>query len=147
MNGSGYPRHVTGDKISIYAKIIAIACSFEAISAPRGYRDERSTFEALIELVRNSNRQYDDTITKALLYSISLYPIGVYVCLSNGKIAQVVDVAEGNPKTPFVQIIDTGNPETPFQIDGIKTRIMRVLNKNEVDDMLKAIKKMGGKGF
>ncbi len=147
MNGSGYPRHVTGDKISIYAKIIAIACSFEAISAPRGYRDERSTFEALIELVRNSNRQYDDTITKALLYSISLYPIGVYVYLSNGKIAQVVDVAEGNPKTPFVQIIDTGNPETPFQIDGIKTRIMRVLNKNEVDDMLKAIKKMGGKGF
>ncbi len=147
MNGSGYPRHVTGDKISIYAKIIAIACSFEAISAPRGYRDERSTFEALIELVRNSNRQYDDTITKALLYSISLYPIGVYVYLSNGKIAQVVDVAEGNPKTPFVQVIDTGNAEAPFQIDGIKTRIMRVLNKNEVDDMLKAIKKMGGKGF
>lgn len=145
MNGSGYPRHVTGDKISIYAKIIAIACSFEAISAPRGYRDERSTFEALIELVRNSNRQYDDTITKALLYSISLYPIGVYVYLSNGKIAQVVDVAEGNPKTPFVQVIDAGSAETSFQVDGIKTRIMRVLNKNEVDDMLKAIKKMAEK--
>lgn len=145
MNGSGYPRHVTGDKISIYAKIIAIACSFEAISAPRGYRDERSTFEALIELVRNSNRQYDDTITKALLYSISLYPIGVYVYLSNGKIAQVVDVSEGNPKTPFVQVIGTGTEETPFQIDGMKTKIMRVLNKNEVDDMLKAIKKMAEK--
>ncbi len=142
MNGSGYPRHVTGDKISLYAKIIALACSFEAISAPREYRDERSTFEALIELIRNSNRQYDDTVTKALLYSISLYPIGVYVYLSNGKVAQVVDVAEGNPKTPFVQTIGTGTPEAPFQVDGIKIKIMRVLNKNEVDDMLKAIKKM-----
>ncbi len=141
MNGSGYPRHLTGDKISIYAKIIALACSFEAISAPREYRDERSTFEALIELVRNSNRQYDDTITKALLYSISLYPIGVYVYLSNGKVAQVVDVTEGNPKTPFVQVVSTGTEEQPFQIDGTKIKIMRVLNKNEVDDVLKAIKK------
>ncbi len=142
MNGAGYPRHVTGDKISLYAKIIALACSFEAISAPREYRDERSTFEALIELIRNSNRQYDDTVTKALLYSISLYPIGVYVYLSNGKVAQVVDVAEGNPKAPFVQTISTGTAEAPFQVDGIKIKIMRVLNKNEVDDMLKAIKKM-----
>lgn len=145
MNGSGYPRHVTGDKISLYARIIALACSFEAISAPREYRDERSTFEALIELLRNSNRQYDDTVTKALLYSISLYPIGVYVYLSNGKVAQVVDVAEGNPKTPFVQVIGTGTPEAPFQIDGTKIKIMRVLNKNEVEDMLKAIKKMAEK--
>ncbi len=145
INGSGYPRHVTGDKISLYAKIIALSCSFEAISAPREYRDERSTFEALIELLRNSNRQYDDTVTKALLYSISLYPIGVYVYLSNGKIAQVVDVAEGNPKTPFVQVIGAGTPEAPFQIDGTKTKIMRVLNKNEVEDMLKAIKKMAEK--
>ncbi|MBP5464702.1 MAG: HD-GYP domain-containing protein [Treponema sp.] len=145
MNGSGYPRHVTGDKISLYARIIALACSFEAISAPREYRDERSTFEALIELLRNSNRQYDDTVTKALLYSISLYPIGVYVYLSNGKVAQVVDVAEGNPKTPFVQVIGTGTPEVPFQIDGTKIKIMRVLNKNEVEDMLKAIKKMAEK--
>ena len=145
MNGAGYPRHVTGDKISLYAKIIALACSFEAISAPRGYRDERSTFEALIELVRNSNRQYDETITKALLYTISLYPIGVYVYLSNGKVAQVVDVAEGNPKSPFVQVIGTGTEETPFQVDGAKIKIMRVLNKNEVDDMLKTIKKMAEK--
>ncbi|MCR5621126.1 MAG: HD-GYP domain-containing protein [Treponema sp.] len=145
MNGAGYPRHVTGDKISLYARIIALACSFEAISAPREYRDERSTFDALIELVRNSNRQYDDTVTKALLYSISLYPIGVYVYLSNGKIAQVVDVSEGNPKSPFVQVIGTGTEEVPFQVDGIKMKIMRVLNKNEVDDMLKAIKKMAEK--
>ena len=58
---------------------------------------------------------------------------------------QVVDVAEGNPKTPFVQVIGAGTPEAPFQIDGTKTKIMRVLNKNEVEDMLKAIKKMAEK--
>lgn len=144
INGSGYPRHITGEKTSLYAKIIAVACSFEAISGSREYREERSTFEALIEMLRNTNRQYEETILKSLLYSISLYPIGVYVYLSNGRIAQVVDVSVGNPKTPFVQIIGetdaAGNPKI-VQIDALRLKIVRVLNKAEVEDMLKAIKK------
>ena len=143
-NGTGYPRKLTGNKISLYAKIIAVACSFEAISGSREYREERSTFEALIEMLRNTNRQYEETILKSLLYSISLYPIGVYVYLSNGRIAQVVDVSVGNPKTPFVQIIGetdaAGNPKI-VQIDALRLKIVRVLNKAEVEDMLKAIKK------
>lgn len=145
MNGSGYPRHVTGDKISLYAKIIATACSFEAITAPREYKEERSSYEALLELLRNANHQYDDTVTKVLLYSISLYPIGVYVYLSNGKIAQVVDVVPGQPKTPFVQVLgetaEDGSPKV-VQVDLEKLRIIRVLNKKEVQDTLSALEKM-----
>ena len=34
-NGEGYPRRLTKEKISIYAKIIAVACSYEAVTAPR----------------------------------------------------------------------------------------------------------------
>ena len=148
MNGSGYPRHVTGDKISLYAKIIATACSFEAITAPREYKEERSSYEALLELLRNANHQYDDTVTKVLLYSISLYPIGVYVYLSNGKIAQVVDVVPGQPKTPFVQVLgetaEDGSPKV-VQVDLEKLRIIRVLNKKEVQDTLSALEKMSNK--
>ena len=144
MNGTGYPKHLEGDKISLYARILAIACSYEAITAPREYKEERTTFEALIEMLRNSNRQYDDTVTKALLYSISLYPIGVYVYLSNGKIAQVVDVIPGQPKMPYVQLLgeteEDGSPKI-MQVDATNIRIIRVLNKKEVEDTLKALRK------
>ncbi len=143
VNGSGYPRHITGEKTSLYAKIIAVACSFESISASREYREERSAFEALVELLRNANRQYEEIILKALLYSISLYPIGVYVYLSNDKIAQVIDVTAGNPKTPFVQLLGekdvTGNPKI-IQVDTTKLKIVRVLNKKEVEDALNSVK-------
>ncbi len=142
INGSGYPRHVSGDKISLYAKIIAVACSFEAITAPRSYKEERSTFEALVEMLRNSNRQYDGTIMKTLLYSISLYPIGVYVYLSNGKIAQVVDITPGSPRTPFVQVLGEED-KPPVQVDMSKLKIIRVLNKQEVADTLASLKKAG----
>ncbi|HAH62991.1 MAG TPA: metal-dependent phosphohydrolase, partial [Treponema sp.] len=115
-NGTGYPRHLTGEKISVYAKIIAVACSFEAITAPREYKTERTTFDAMVEMLKNANHQYDETVIKALLYSLSLFPIGAYVYLINGKIGQVTDVNPDNPKNPIVQLLgekeSDGTPKT-----------------------------------
>jgi HD-GYP domain-containing protein (c-di-GMP phosphodiesterase class II) len=140
--GNGYPRHLTSDKISLYAKIIAVACSYEAISAPRHFRDAHTTFDAIVELLKNANHQYDDTVVKALLYTVSLYPIGAYVYLANGKIAQVVDVNPANQRNPIVQIIGEkeldGSPKT-VQTNDAQLKIIRVMNKTESDDVLKAI--------
>ncbi|MBQ9495731.1 MAG: HD domain-containing protein [Treponema sp.] len=142
-NGLGYPRHLTGDKISIYAKIIAVACSFESIIAPRNYKAERTTFDAMVEMLKNENHQYDETVIKALLYSVSLFPIGAYVYLVNGEIAQVIDVNPDNPKNPVVQLLgetnDDGTPKT-IQTNSTDMRIIRVLSKEESADVLKHLK-------
>ena len=71
-NGTGYPRRLTGDKISSNAKIIAVACTYEAISSPRSYKDEKSTFDALLELLQNKDHAYDCSVIKAILYTVSL---------------------------------------------------------------------------
>lgn len=137
MNGAGYPRHLQGGKISLNARIIAVACSYEAITAPRSYKSARSTFEAMVEMLKNQNRAYDDTVIKALLYSLSLFPIGAYVYLSNGKIAQVVDVNPGNPKNPVAHIMGEkeadGSPKI-VQTNDSDMRIVRVLSKKELSD-------------
>lgn len=104
-NGEGYPRKLTKEKISIYAKIIAVACSFEAVTAPRPYKEARDAYSGIIDIMKNQGKQYDETIVRALLFSVSLYPIGLYVLLSNNKIAQVVDVNPENPRYPIVQMI------------------------------------------
>ena len=141
-NGTGYPRNLTGDKISLYAKIIAVVCSFESIVAPRQYKTERSTFAAMVEMLKNENRQYDETVIKALLYSISLYPIGTYVYLSNGETAQVIDVNPDNPKNPIVQLLGKkdadGSPKT-LQTDDNDIKIMRPLGKQELEDVMKSL--------
>lgn len=90
-DGTGYPRHISRDKISLYAKIIAVVCSFEAITAHRTYKEAASSFEAMVELLKNQTKQYDELVIKALLYSLSLFPVGSYVFLSNGKIGRVSD--------------------------------------------------------
>lgn len=141
-NGKGYPQHLSGDKISNYAKIIAVACSFEAITAPRQYKTERTTFDAMVEMLKNQNQQYDPTVIKALLYSLSLFPIGAYVYLQNGKIAIVTDVDPSNPKNPIVQLVNErekdGSPKS-VQTDDDVNKIVRVLTKTEQEDVKKSL--------
>ena len=66
-NGSGYPRHLTGEQISSIGRIIAVSCTYEAISSPRSYKDDRTAFDALLELIQNKENQYDGNVLKALL--------------------------------------------------------------------------------
>ncbi|GHV60252.1 phosphohydrolase [Spirochaetia bacterium] len=104
-NGSGYPRKRTGDQISLYSKIIAVACSWEALSVNRPHKDAKKGNIGMLELLKNEGKQYNDTVIRALVYSLSIYPIGLYVLLSDGKKAQVVDVNPENPRFPIVQIL------------------------------------------
>lgn len=141
-NGTGYPRHLLKNDISLYGKIIGVACSFEAITAPRNFREARTTYEGMIEMLKNSNHLYDETVIKALLYSISLFPIGAFVFLSNGRVGQVVDVSPVSPKNPIVQIVGSVNPDgTPkrIQTDDKTIRIVRTMNKEESDDLRKSL--------
>ncbi len=139
-NGKGYPRKIDGSKISLYGKILSVVCSYEAISAPRQYKEAKSTHEAMIEMLRNVDKQYDDTLIKILVQNVSLFPIGGYVCLSNGKIGQVVDTNKFDPRTPVVQILgektDQGFP-VAIQTDNEKIKITRVLTPEETAEAIK----------
>ena len=110
-NGTGYPQKLTGDKIGLYSKIIAVACSYDAISAKRPYKEAKDGYTSITELLKNEGKQYNDTIIKALVYSISIYPIGMYVFLSNEKKGQVIDLNPEFPQFPIVHIIGQFQPD------------------------------------
>jgi len=115
-NASGYPRRLTGDKISLFSKIIAVACSYEALCSKRPHKDAKDSYSGMLELLKNEGKQYDDTIIKALVISQSIYPIGLHVLLSNGKKGQVVDVNPETPRFPIVQIFSEFTPDGKMKI-------------------------------
>jgi HD-GYP domain-containing protein (c-di-GMP phosphodiesterase class II) len=134
-NGSGYPRKMTGDRISLYAKIIAVTCSYEALSSNRPHKEAKDGYTGILELLKNEGKQYDEMVVRALVFSLSIYPIGLYVLLSNGKKGQVVDVNPENPRFPIVQIFGELNPDgknkvTETSKDGL--HIIRPLVKEEI---------------
>jgi HD-GYP domain-containing protein (c-di-GMP phosphodiesterase class II) len=110
-NGTGYPRRLPSDKISLFSKIIAVACSYEALSAKRPHKEAKDGFTGMIELLKNEGKRYNDTVVRALVLSLSLYPIGLYVLLSNGKKGQVVDVNPEEPRYPVVQVFGEFTPD------------------------------------
>jgi len=135
-NGEGYPRRLTSDKISLYAKIIAVACSYEALTTSRPYKSAKDGYTGMIDLLKNVGKQYDDTVVRALVFSLSIYPIGLYVLLSNGKQGQVVDVNPENPRFPVVQILGEKLPDgkdRTMETSQAGVYIIRPLIKTEVN--------------
>jgi HD-GYP domain-containing protein (c-di-GMP phosphodiesterase class II) len=134
-NGSGYPRKLTGERISLYAKIIAVACSYEALSAQRPHKEAKDGYTGMLELLKNEGKQYDDTVVRALVFSLSIYPIGLYVLLSSGRKGQVVDVNPENPRYPIVQVFGEQTPDGKNKVaetsqDGVF--IVRPLTREEI---------------
>ena len=66
-DGKGYPQGLKGEKITLYARIIAVADSYEAMTAKRVYRDSISNEEAIEELKLNAGKQFDPQIVKAFV--------------------------------------------------------------------------------
>ena len=135
-NASGYPQRLTSDKITLNSKIIAVACSYDALSTKRPHRDAKDGYTGMLELLKNEGKQYDETIVKALVYSLSIFPIGLHVLLSNGKKGQVVDINPETPRYPVVQIFGEVTPDGKIKImqtDAEGISIVRPLQRSEIE--------------
>ncbi len=71
FDGSGYPDGVAGTDISRAARIVAIADSFEVMTAHRAYKKPMATVAARAELARCAGTHFDPAYVRAFL-SISL---------------------------------------------------------------------------
>jgi putative nucleotidyltransferase with HDIG domain len=67
LDGGGYPRGLSGDEISIEARILAISDAYEAMTNDRPYRRALSPQQAEEELLSHSGSQFDADIVRAFL--------------------------------------------------------------------------------
>ncbi|MGL4985767.1 MAG: HD-GYP domain-containing protein, partial [Treponemataceae bacterium] len=123
-----------------FAKIIAVACAFEAITSPQKYQKSRGDHAAVIELLKSTNTQFDPNVIKALISIISLYPIGTYVRLTNGQSGRVVDISTMHIKMPIVQV-QQDNSHEPLLIKTYESdiKIERSLTNREIASLQSGI--------
>ena len=62
LDGSGYPRGLKGDQISIEGRVLAVADVLESMGSHRPYRPALGVEAALAELDRNRDTFYDGSI-------------------------------------------------------------------------------------
>lgn len=71
LNGSGYPSGLSGDKILVEARILAVADVVEAMSSHRPYRPAVGRDKALEEIARNGGTLYDPVVVEACLMAFN----------------------------------------------------------------------------
>jgi HD-GYP domain-containing protein (c-di-GMP phosphodiesterase class II) len=106
VDGTGYPRGLAGDKITEYAKIIAVACSYDAMVSSRPFKTESLDGHSSIrDLLQKHRGHYDDRVLKAFVYALSVYPVGTAVLLSNNSKGLVVKTDPTRPRCPIVRVV------------------------------------------
>ena len=74
FDGSGYPNALSGEGIPLGARIIAIADAYDTITSDRTYKKARSAPDALAELERCANGQFDGGIVEVFVRTMRTLP-------------------------------------------------------------------------
>ena len=67
FDGSGYPRGLAGNQISLAGRVISVVDAFETMTAARSYKAARTSADARAELTRCAGDHFDPAIVRAFL--------------------------------------------------------------------------------
>jgi GAF domain-containing protein len=77
VDGSGYPSGLSGVRIPVASRIMAVCDAYGAMTEARPYRQERAPQEALSELRDKSGSQFDPAVVEALEAEVGVRPLAL----------------------------------------------------------------------
>jgi len=108
-DGSGYPRGSKSPQIHFLSKIAAVADSYIGLVSTRPHRPGMLPYRAIEKLLQGVNLGlYDAIAVRALLKTISLFPIGSYVELTDARQGKVLRSNGDGYNTPIVEVWQPG---------------------------------------
>ncbi|KGX86690.1 HD-GYP domain-containing protein [Pontibacillus litoralis] len=119
LDGSGYPRGLGKDDIHLFSKIIGIADVFDAVTSNRVYRKAMLPHEGLEILYAGAGSLFEKHMIEAFRRGIAVYPNGLTVELSDGRIGIVARQNKDVSDRPFIRILEENGEELvePYEIN------------------------------
>lgn len=105
-DGTGYPLGVGEDKISDFAKIIAIADVYDAMTAARVYRGPMCPFKVISIFEKEGLQKYDSKFILTFLENIGQTYMNNRVRLSDGREGDIVLIHNNAISRPLVKCLD-----------------------------------------
>jgi len=105
LNGRGYPYQLEHGQISEYSKIVSIVDVYDAITSKRVYHTETTPFNALNDIYKLREKEFDKRLVEQFIKCLGIYPIGSLVELSTGQVGIVVFFSEKSHLSPTVMLV------------------------------------------
>lgn len=105
IDGSGYPRHLKGERLSLYAEMAGLVDSYCAMTRQRPHQSALSAQKALESLIRMRCTKFREAVVDQFIQCIGIYPIGTLVELNSGEVAVVIQQNQIRRLKPRVMIV------------------------------------------
>ncbi len=111
MDGTGIPRKLLSDEIHLYAKIVAVANTYDNLINPLHPNGGLMPHLACEKLMAMSDVELDHEVLVQFNRIISVYPNGTAVRLSTKETGIIVRQHRGLPARPVVRIVQTNQQD------------------------------------
>ncbi|MBF0995154.1 MAG: HD domain-containing protein [Lachnospiraceae bacterium] len=103
-DGSGYPNHLVGKDIDPFAKVIALADVYDAVTSPRVYRDAQCPFIALSIIENEGMQKYDSSAYLSFMSNVVNIYLLNQVRLNDGRKGEIVFINREFFSKPTIRI-------------------------------------------
>jgi len=129
MDGSGYPRGLCGNKISLLARMGAVCDVYDAVTSNRPYKNGWDPAESLARMA-SWKGHFDRTVLSAFIKSVGIYPTGALVRLHSGRLAVVLEQNKASLTKPVVKVFFSEQSREPIEVERLD------LSDSQVDDAI-----------
>lgn len=104
-DGSGYPRGLKRHETPLYARMVELVDSYEAMTSSRTWRKQMSPYEALSQMYSWRGERYDNELVEQFIQCLGIYPVGSLVELVTGEVGIVMASARSRRLLPKVLLV------------------------------------------
>ncbi len=103
-DGSGYPLGLSGEKIPLFGRILAVADVFDAATSRTVYNEDESPFAVIKHLTKDNLKAFDVNLCDVFKSKMRGFYSDVEVRLSDGSRGEIVFINPREPEKPIIEV-------------------------------------------